>query len=476
MGELYELLHSINSDLGTEEVEQLIYLCKDLLPHISRIKDGTDLFIRLQENGLLNKEDKFIILELLYYIRRYDLLQCRLNTDKEMVEAKINMKRNISPFRYLLFYLSEEVVVDGLEKTKTLLEKTIPKARMEQIHSMLDIFTELENKSLLQKDKLDVLKNIFNTIDENLLKNIEGYEESWTDTKKCQDSRSNVDLPKNPSQITDVSQPIEETYAMSRRPCGTCIIISNFNFEVARKEHSNLEHLKDRHGTERDAEALEKVFSSLNFEVFLHKDLTQDEVLQKIQYYSRQKHENRDCFICCILSHGNKGVIYGTDGQQVAIRDLTHCFQRSKCPSLAGKPKVFFIQACQGGKYHQAQQLEADACNADGYDKMETDFIPNEPDFLLGMATIHAHVSYRHRTNGAWYIQSLCKHLEERCPRGEDMLSILTLVNNEVSQKYDPQNNAVQMPQPCTTLCKKLVFCKPSSFRNHSFEHSDASQ
>jgi len=59
------------------------------------------------------------------------------------------------------------------------------------------------------------------------------------------------------------------------------------------------------------------------------------------------------CFVLCILSHGSENKVYGTDGSgasgAIDISDITSLFNASNCPGLAGKPKLFFIQACQGG-------------------------------------------------------------------------------------------------------------------------------
>jgi len=63
---------------------------------------------------------------------------------------------------------------------------------------------------------------------------------------------------------------------------------------------------------------------------------------------SARDHQRYSGFVCCILSHGAIGAIYGTDGRTVLIKDLTVFFKASICPSLCGKPKMFFIQACQG--------------------------------------------------------------------------------------------------------------------------------
>jgi hypothetical protein len=45
-----------------------------------------------------------------------------------------------------------------------------------------------------------------------------------------------------------------------------------------------------------------------------------------------------------ILTHGKKGVIFGTDGE-VDIEDLVQPLKF--CKGLAGKPKLIFIQASE---------------------------------------------------------------------------------------------------------------------------------
>uniref|UniRef100_A0A8C5Q2V7 Caspase-8 n=1 Tax=Leptobrachium leishanense TaxID=445787 RepID=A0A8C5Q2V7_9ANUR len=228
--------------------------------------------------------------------------------------------------------------------------------------------------------------------------------------------------------------------------------------EIFTEINQNLLDKITQYEKNKKEESLRRVFSKLDFIVISHKDLTGGGILQTIQDYSEQTHENSDCFICVILSHGNRGVIYGTDGESVAILKLTSGFKKSKCPSLAGKPKVFFIQACQGGAFQKSVQVEADASNAClNCEVSEADLIPNEPDFLLGMATTQDHVSFRHREVGSWYIQALCNQLERSFNRGEDIQLILTRVNNEVSQNQRPQ-----MPEPCTTLHKQLCFSMKS--------------
>ncbi len=137
-------------------------------------------------------------------------------------------------------------------------------------------------------------------------------------------------------------------------------------------------------------------------------------------------------FVCCVLSHGEKGTVLGVDGKEVEIRELT--VPIAECHTLASKPKLFFIQACQGNE-GQNGVLTADAPgNATEDDPYDEDAynpaahsIPIEADMLIGMATVERYQSYRHTKDGSIYIQELCNQLEKLCPRWvqEETLSCL---------------------------------------------------
>ncbi|RXN33472.1 caspase-8-like protein [Labeo rohita] len=80
--------------------------------------------------------------------------------------------------------------------------------------------------------------------------------------------------------------------------------------------------------------------------------------------------------------------------------------------------------------------------------------IPSDTDFLIARSTTDDHYSYREPEKGSWFIQSLCQNLEQHCPKGADIQTILLSVNNEVSSRGF---NSKQMPIHEVALRKKLV-------------------
>ncbi|XP_026004602.1 caspase-8-like [Astatotilapia calliptera] len=256
----------------------------------------------------------------------------------------------------------------------------------------------------------------------------------------------------------------KDVYQIISRPVGLCVIINNNNFKYG----------SQRRGTDKDAQSLAEVFSWLGFRVLMCKDLNKDQMdqaltfvasladmsqLQKFNFKEwdgssfvdpQQVLEHGDAFICSILSHGKKGVVLGTDRNPLPIKEITRKFRGCHQSVLTGKPKVFLIQACQGSNIqHGAQLMETD-------DDTSPSTIPEDADVLVAMATVEDHAAIRDPFDGSWFVQSLCEQLKERCPRGEDIVSILHYVNNDVAHR-ETSSLAKQMPEVRFTLRKKLV-------------------
>ncbi len=89
------------------------------------------------------------------------------------------------------------------------------------------------------------------------------------------------------------------------------------------------------------------------------------EIEDKVKQFSLDAvHIDAQACVVCILSHGMYGqrrdqhgklisigdFIFGTDGELVSLSKLMNYFNNRQCPALQGKPKLFFVQACRGGK------------------------------------------------------------------------------------------------------------------------------
>ncbi|NXI50834.1 CASP8 protein, partial [Chloroceryle aenea] len=478
-----KLLFNISEALVTNEVAALKFLSREHIPlrKMEAIQENSqEFFEALQEKGMIEAGNLSFLKELLYRIGRIDLLAAHLGSSREEMERELQIpgRAQVSHYRYLLFQLSEDITKEELHSVKFLLGRELPKCRQnsETVTTMLDIFTDMEKKGILGEDNLSTLKSVCAEINISLLKRIEEYElnlfgeEEMLITEEEKGSTggpeahsrwlmSSVALD-SPVSWTEPSQ--LEAYKMTSRPRGVCLILNNHDFAKAREAVPELKNMKNRNGTDVDAESLIRVFSKLHFKIAAYRDLTADKIRETVNLYREEDHRDRDCFVCCILSHGKKGIIYGVDGQEVPIQELTTSFTGQNCRSLAGKPKVFFVQACQGDAFQQGVTIETDSGEQDSSvetdARFQLDCIPAEADFLLGMATLQDYVSYRSPRQGTWYIQALCQHLEYSCPRGEDILTILTAVNQEVSRKTCKPNAEKQMPQPSFTLRKKLIF------------------
>jgi len=63
-------------------------------------------------------------------------------------------------------------------------------------------------------------------------------------------------------------------------------------------------------------------------------------------------------FVMFVLSHGEDGHFYALNGAKISIEKVIANFDGSNCPALLGKPKLFFIQACQGCKFSLLYSLQ----------------------------------------------------------------------------------------------------------------------
>ncbi|XP_065526123.1 caspase-10 [Lathamus discolor] len=496
----HQQLLFIDESLVAEDVAALKFLCTDFLPFrkLEGVKSAVDIFELLMAEEYLNEKDTFLLAELLYTIKCHSLLK-KLGYTKEKVQECLHEKGRVSPYRQMLYELSENITNDMLKDIIFLLKNCLPKRRITL--SALELLILLEKQSLLTENNVQILEEICVHVSPNLLERVNCYKRAkvslpqqestlpieeislshtggikvfpFSEETSIKSTGSNINDTKEacltqgfsemklepPGGLSNAENESKKmkSYKMDGPHRGLCLVINNVKFDKS---------LSERKGSFKDAEELERVFTWLGLDVRTYTDLTSQKIKELLQTWQQlQDHKDSDCFICCILSHGESGAVYGKDEELVSIRTIMSYFTATRCPQLAEKPKLFFIQACQGKEIQCAVPVKTDARIPDSSSMQESfspsESIPEEADFLLGMATIDGYVSFRHIQQGAWYIQALCSKLQLLVPRGEDILSILTEVNEDVARRVDRLGTKKQMPLPAYTLTRKLIFPIP---------------
>ncbi|KAM3617842.1 uncharacterized protein V6R79_011848 [Siganus canaliculatus] len=268
-----------------------------------------------------------------------------------------------------------------------------------------------------------------------------------------------------------------QSYKMDASPCGHCLIINNVEFEPQ-------SGLNNRTGSNIDCDKLERRFKWLNFIVNVKTNLTQRQIRHELSALSKKDHSQYDCCVVVMLSHGTEvshnrfpGAVYGVDGQFVPVQHITNCLNGRHCPSLQGKPKLFFIQACGGDEKDTGFEVSPDEVKPSiGGADDETDAIPTSSssdslsmsdetdakatlptpsDILVSYSTFPGYVSWRDTQSGSWYVETLDRILEENAAT-DNLVQMLMLVNDRVSQN-SAKGLYKQMPG-CFIFLRKLLY------------------
>ena len=265
-----------------------------------------------------------------------------------------------------------------------------------------------------------------------------------------------------------------ECYPMSNPVAGICLIINNSKFCTSPNSSTsnasnanspssssnrfqqslwNNSGLSDRIGSEKDVENVSELFKRLRFDVRIKEDLDARSMLQKLKDMAKTDHKEYDCFVLVVMSHGGKGFVYGSDGEKVHYATIKSFFKPSSCPSLIGKPKIIFAQACQMDAVPPTppSQSNSDDLEQDGL-FVDTSLCNADADFLFCYATVPGSPAFRSKSKGSIFINVVVNTLKTYY-KSHDLLSIMIKVNNEVSKQ-----TVLQISMPVPTLRGKIFF------------------
>ena len=78
--------------------------------------------------------------------------------------------------------------------------------------------------------------------------------------------------------------------------------------------------------------------------------LSHQEILGSLRYFVSRFSTDDGSSVVVLMSHGEDGYIRGKDGREIYLKEVLQLFKPDRCPNLRNKPKMFFVQACRGGK------------------------------------------------------------------------------------------------------------------------------
>ena len=182
---------------------------------------------------------------------------------------------------------------------------------------------------------------------------------------------------------------------------------------------------------------------------------------------SKVDHSNNDCLLVAVMTHGKDGGEIFSADQCYHIQELWKNFVGSKCESLVGKPKLFFIQACRGPMNYSGALQTGRKTNEEDAESENDILIPNSDDFMIMYPASKGHKSYRNILQGSWFIQTLCNELIINSQY--DLIQILLRVKRKVAvysrtEKLSLFNRIFkkQMPSIESRLTKLVYFSQSS--------------
>ncbi|XP_039768684.1 CASP8 and FADD-like apoptosis regulator isoform X4 [Ornithorhynchus anatinus] len=183
------VIQQVEEELDEEEKETLVFLCRDLAPDLPSA-DVRELLRALNDRDQLTLA---ALSELLYRVKRFDLLKRILKTERATVEANlIRNPRLVSDYRHgsshwdryklirvLMAELGEDMDKSDVTSFSFLLTDYMGRGKKAVDKSFLAVVIELEKLNLVAPDQLDLLEKCLKNIHRiDLKKKVQKYRQA----------------------------------------------------------------------------------------------------------------------------------------------------------------------------------------------------------------------------------------------------------------------------------------------------------
>ncbi|XP_072753824.1 caspase-1 isoform X2 [Anoplolepis gracilipes] len=213
-------------------------------------------------------------------------------------------------------------------------------------------------------------------------------------------------IGKQPSTSTAfMPVPIDaDCYNMNHKHRGKCIIFNHEEFDAG---------VDKREGSTTDVMRLKKSFGNLGFDIEIENDLSHIEIMDKIEKLSQYDYTDNDCLCIIMLTHGLQNDLIWAKDVAYKSEKIWKPFTADKCTTLAGKPKLFFFQACRGDQVDNGVVLSPRSLiQSEATDTVTSYKIPTHADFLIAHSSVQEN---KHVQRDSLISRFL--HLEESCGR-----------------------------------------------------------
>uniref|UniRef100_A0A7M4FVY0 CASP8 and FADD-like apoptosis regulator n=1 Tax=Crocodylus porosus TaxID=8502 RepID=A0A7M4FVY0_CROPO len=459
------LIHQIEQELDEDEKEMMLFLCRDFIPDLPSA-DLRELLGALNERGKLSYLG---LSELLYRVKRFDLLKRSLKTQKAAVEADLaKYPRLVSDYRVLMVELNEQLDKKEVNSLIFLLKDYVPRMKMAKDKSFLAVVIDLEKQNMVAPNELELIEECLHNIHRiDLKKKIQKYKQegkmhlhlfapqklnsSINMSQTCLGMKILDSAPVHVSiQESGIASPQvpDDQYRMQSQPLGICLIIDCIG---------------------NDTDTLEETFQELGYEVNCYRYLSVEAMNQTLQDAAKlQKHKDYDSFICILVSRGSSQSIFCTDQPfpGFSLDRVKQFFTADSCPSLLGKPKLFFIQSyivtATNHEPTSLLEIDGDEPKINSNAKRTWNCIPKAADIFWSQCKVDVSTLERSPTSSSFYLQCLAEILRNPQKRKLSLLDIHIELNRRV---YD-QNKFCHPTQHYSLLLwhtlRKKLFLFPS--------------
>ncbi|XP_065898380.1 uncharacterized protein [Dysidea avara] len=210
-------------------------------------------------------------------------------------------------------------------------------------------------------------------------------------------------------------------------------------------------------GTVEDARRMKQAFTFLGYEVIVRQNVKKEDLMSecvKLRSYDYSPANGCKRIAVVFSGHGQDGELILQDNSTINVADLVDAFKPRANRTLVNTIRMFFIDACRGGKSDPGISLVSRSPKGGSF----IERLSSEAGVIVAYSTTKHHKAYENASGGLW--MKLLAH--EMCTCNEGLLSILVNANKKLTEYCGrlPKEYAIQTAEFTNSLIENVYFLK----------------